>query len=99
MSGVMPIEKGPHILSVVLHLTIPPMRSNCADPVGLRVRGASESSVSLLTELGLKSWNSILLMLGAFDFDDKDRAKGEWGCRHLHDLDGFQDCQEGDVVE
>jgi hypothetical protein len=44
-------------------------------------------------------------MLGIFDFDDKDRPKGEWGCRHLHDLDDevgecdFQDRQEGDVAE
>jgi hypothetical protein len=87
MSGVMPINEGPNILSVVILLAVPPMWSNCSDPVDLRVRGAGESSVSLSIELALKSWNSILPMLGIFDFDDKDSPKGEWSCRHLHDLD------------
>jgi len=65
MSGMMPINEGPNISSVLL-LAVPPMWSNCSDPVDLRVRGAGESSVRLSIEPALKSWNSILPMLGIF---------------------------------
>jgi hypothetical protein len=87
MGGVMPIDEGPHILSFVLPLTVPPMWANSSDPVDLRVSGAGESSVSLPVELALKSRNSRFPVLGVFDFDDKNTPKGKWGCRDLHDLD------------
>lgn len=87
MSGVMPINEWPHILSVVLLIAVPPMWSNGSYPVDLRVRGAGESSVCLSIELALKSGNSRLPVLGVFDFNDKDRPKGEWSRSHLHDLD------------
>ena len=83
----MPINEGSHILSAILLLTVPPMRANSSNPVDLRVRGAGESSVSLPVELALKSRNSIFPVLGVFDFDDKNTSKGNWSCRHLHDLD------------
>src|SRR6266478_1931275 len=86
MSGVMPIHKYPHILSVY-PLAILPMWSNGSYPVDLRVRSASESSICLSLELAFKSWNSILPMLGVSDFNDKDGPKDEWSCSHLHDLD------------
>ena len=83
----MPIDEGPHILSVVLPLTVPPMWANSSDPVDLRVSSAGESSVSLPVELALKSRNSRFPVLGVFDFDDKNTPKGKWSCRDLHDLD------------
>lgn len=87
MSGVMPINEWPHILSVVLLLAVPPMWSNGAYPVDLRVCGAGERSVSLSIELMLKSRNSGFPMLGVFDFNNEDRPKGEWSRSHLHNLD------------
>jgi len=83
----MPIDEGPHILSVVLPLTVPPMWANTSDPVDLRVSGAGESSVSLPVELALKSRNSRFPVLGVFYVDDKNTPKGKWSCRYLHDLD------------
>ena len=86
MSDVVPLNEGPHILSVVLLPTVPPMRSNCSDPVDLRDRSAGESSIRLSIELALKNRNSSLPMLGVFYFKDEDTSKGDWSCRHLHNL-------------
>jgi hypothetical protein len=78
---------GSNIPFVVLLLTVPSMWLNCSGPVDLRVRGAGESSVTLSVELASNSWKSMLPMLGLIYLEDKDRRKGEWRCRQLHDLD------------
>ena len=86
----MPIDEWMQILSVVLLLSIPPMRSDCANPVQLGVSSARERSISLSIELSLKSLNTRLPVLGLwefFHFHNKDSSKGERGRRQFHYLD------------
>ena len=90
VSDMMPIDEWTQILSAVLPLSIPPMRSDCANLVQLRVSSARERSISLSIELPLKGLNTRLPVLGLwnfFYFDNKDSSKGERGRRQFHYLD------------
>ena len=91
MSSVMPVDEGTQILVVVLTLSVPPMRSDCANPVHLCVSSARKPNTSLSIELPLKGLSSgrRLPVKGVFHFHDKDSSKGEarGRDRQLHHLD------------
>ena len=48
---------------LIIPFSVPPIRSNCADPVQFCVSSAWERSISLLIELPLKGLNSGLPVL------------------------------------
>ena len=83
----MPVNDWMQILPIILPLSVPPMRSDCANPVHFRVSSACERSIRLSIELPFKGWNSGLPVLSVFYFHNKDSSKGEGGRNQLHYLD------------
>jgi hypothetical protein len=58
MSGMMPVNEWMRIFLIVLPFSVPPMRTDYANPVQFCVSNACERTVSLSIELPLKGFNS-----------------------------------------
>src|SRR6267154_3446701 len=85
---MMPVNEWTQILPVVLSFSVPPMRSDCANPVQFCVSSACKRSISLSIELLLKGFDSGRLpALVVFYFHDKGSSRGEGGHRQLRNLD------------
>jgi hypothetical protein len=91
VSGIMPINERDRSLSINHPFSVPPMRSDCADPVHFCVSSAYERTITLSLDQVLKALHSELGMpvLGVPYFDDKDGSKHKGGRRQvqLHYLD------------
>ncbi len=80
MSGMTLLNKWNQILPIILPFSgVPPMGSNCADPVQFCASSACERRISLSIELSLKGLNPGLPVLRVFYFHNKDSSKGEGG--------------------